>query len=263
MSRKVRRGAGYELTLELRDDAFLDTPRRAQREWLLNRLVRESADELVHLDALVPTMVAGTDPELPADRSQGALADEQIMEDWQIPLMARMAEAVAAGGGDVLEIGMGRGVAADFVQRHAPRSHTLVECNDAVAAGFERWRVGYPDRDIRLLHGLWQDRVPDMDRYDGILFHTYPLSHGEFVETVVRGATFAEHFFDTARTLLRPGGVFTYLSNERDSLGRAHQRALLARFPRFELSQVDGLSVPADTRDAFWYDRMVLVKVFG
>ncbi|NIP94473.1 MAG: class I SAM-dependent methyltransferase, partial [Akkermansiaceae bacterium] len=59
---------------------------------------------------------------------------------------------------------------------------------------------------------------------------TYPLTEEEFVNYVAQSSTFAEHFFDTAAAHLRPGGVFTYLTNEIDSLSRAHQRALLKRF---------------------------------
>ena len=40
----------------------------------------------------------------------------------------------------------------------------------------------------------------------------------EFVEFVANSSTFAEHFFSTASQHLRPGGRFTYLTNEIDSL---------------------------------------------
>ena len=81
-----------------------------------------------------------------------------------------------------------------------------------------------------------------------------------FFQSVLGSATFAEHFFATAARLLREGGVFTYLSNEVDSLSRAHQRALFRHFSRLAASVVP-LSVPADVKDTWWADTMVAVEV--
>ncbi len=39
------------------------------------------------------------------------------MEDWQTPLMQAMARHVTETHGDVLEIGFGRGVSAEFIQQ--------------------------------------------------------------------------------------------------------------------------------------------------
>ena len=59
------------------------------------------------------------------------------------------------------------------------RSHTIVECNDSVVERFHAWKAAYPERDIRLLHGKWQDLTDRMAQYDGIFFHTYPLDETE------------------------------------------------------------------------------------
>ena len=77
----------------------------------------------------------------------------------------------------------------------------------------------------------------------------------------MQGVTFAEHFFATARELLRPDGVLTYLTNEVDSLSRAHQRTLFRHFGRFTLSTIDELDIPEDTKDALWARRMVVISV--
>jgi len=99
--------------------------------------------------------------------------------------------------------------------------------------------------------------------FDGILFHTYPLSDDEYVERVQRSVTFAAHFFEHAAAHLKPGGRFTYLTMEEDSLSRAHQRLLLEHFASFNISQLTGLDVPEDTRDAHWAKSMVLVEAIG
>jgi guanidinoacetate N-methyltransferase len=261
MIKRIKRGGGYELVLEISDDNFINPPRADQRNWLLNRWMKESSQELVHLDAMTQSFIKGGGKGVDFDRAQAELDDKNIMEDWQIPVMQQMASAVATGGGDVLEIGMGRGIASSFIQDHNPRSHTLVECNEFIVSQFDQWKAAYPGRDITMMPGMWQDRVPDMATYDGLLFHTYPLSEQDFVEQVVQGVTFAEHFFETASKLLNPGGIFTYLSNETDSFSRAHQRALFNHFSEVTLSLIKDLNIPDDTEDALWYPQLVMVKV--
>lgn len=260
MTRRIHRTGEFQVTLEIKQDSFLRPPRDAQRNWMLNRSIREFADELVHLDAKAPSFVSGSDGLSMSDRTQGSLSDDEIMEDWQIPVMQAMADVVTATHGDVLEIGFGRGVASDMIQKPGVRSHTIVECNDSVIARFNSWKERHPSADIQILEGRWQDRVNDIQQYDGIFFHTFPLNEEDFVEQVVQSVTFASHFFPTAVAHLKPGGVFTYLTNEFDSLSRGHQRALFEHFSSFTLSKVNDLSVPKDTRDAMWANSMVIVE---
>lgn len=260
MTRRIKRTPDFEISLTIKRDEFLRPPRDAQRAWILNQALREFTDDLDHLDKLARSFVPGSESSGIEDRTQATLEDSEIMEDWQIPIMRAMADAVSTEGARVLEIGFGRGVASGFVQDRRPATHTLVECNDSVVARFHAWKEQYRDRDIRLIHAKWQDATDRLDVYDGILFHTYPLNNDEFIETVGGSATFAEHFFATASKHLAPGGAFTYLTNEIDSLSRAHQRALLRHFARIQLSVVDGLEVPAETRDAMWGQSMVIVK---
>jgi guanidinoacetate N-methyltransferase len=187
------------------------------------------------------------------------LSDVQIMEDWQLPLMAAMARIAATGAGDVLEIGYGRGVSAAMIQAHGVRSHTIVECNPSVIERFERWRATLPDRALRLVPGLWQDVIDALGQFDAVFFHTYALDEDEAIELVAGSVTFAAHFFPVAAAHLRPGGRFTYLSNEVDSLSRAHQRLLFEHFRSVRVERV-ALELPADVQDAWWADSMVVVE---
>jgi guanidinoacetate N-methyltransferase len=227
---------------------------------MLNRFVKEAADDLVALDEAARHFVRGAEPVAMTDRGQALLSDEEIMEDWQIPIMEAMARAVTDTHGDILEVGFGRGVASSLIQEQGVRSHTIVECNAHVIEGFPRWKGRYPGRDIRLVEGMWQDVVRSLGPYDGIFFHTYPLTEQDFAEQVVRSVTFAEHFFPVAERLLRPGGRFSYLTNEADSLSRGHQRLLFRHFSSFALSRVTDLPLPDDTRDAHWAPEMVIVQ---
>jgi guanidinoacetate N-methyltransferase len=258
MTRKLRRHQAYELSLEIRDDAFIRPPHDAQRNWLLNRFLREAGEDLQALDAIARRFVPGGQRELPADMRDAELSDDEIMEDWQLPLMEAMAGVAARTGGDVLEIGFGRGILAGMIQRAGVRSHTIVECNPYVLGRFDRWRETLPDREIRIVPGLWQDVIDSLGEFDAVVFHTYALDEDEAVELLSRSVTFAAGFFPVAAAHLRPGGVFTYLTNEIDSLGRAHQRLLFDHFSDIRLQRVP-LTLPPDVRDAWWADSMVVI----
>jgi guanidinoacetate N-methyltransferase len=260
MTRRIRRHEAFEILVHVKDENFLRPPKEAQRNWLLNRVVKETADDLMALDEAARSFVRGGEPVAMSDRGQALLRDEEIMEDWQIPVMKAMAEAVTDTHGDILEIGFGRGVASSLIQEQRVRSHTIVECNAHVMERATRWASQLPDRKIRLVEGMWQDVVERLDDYDGIFFHTYPLTEQDFAEQVVQSVTFAAHFFPVAERLLRPGGRFSYLSNEADSLSRGHQRLLFRHFSSFLLSRVTDLPLPEDTRDAHWSTEMVSVK---
>jgi len=252
-----------EVTFRLKAPEFISTPRPEQRDWLLRQALAESADDLEHLDRIATRFVPGAPPRLHGDYpdvGERRLERDEIMEDWQVPIMREMARLVASPDRDVLEIGFGRGVAATFVDERRPRSHTIVEPNPfVIEEWFEPWRSERKDRDIRLLRGRWQDVTSELERYDGILFHAFPLDEREFIEHVLESVTYAEHAFGPMAALLRPGGVFTYLTTEIDSLARRHQRALFAHFREISLS-VLSLEIPADTRDAWWADSMVIVR---
>jgi amino acid adenylation domain-containing protein len=255
------RHQAFDVTLRVHDAGFVRPPRDDQRRWLLDRALRELTEDLEHLDGVSARMVPGVaQADTDLDRSQGELTADQIMEDWQTPLMAAMADIVTAQRGDVLEIGFGRGVSAEMIQAGQPRSHTIIEVNEAgIRNFFEPWKRKHPDADIRLVHGRWQDVRAQLGRYDGLFFHAVPLDEREFFDRMVDDVTFAAHFFADAAALLRSGGVFTYLTTEIDSLSRRHQRTLLAHFGSFE-ARVVPLTVPRDTRDAWWADSMVVVR---
>ena len=124
---------------------------------------------------------------------------------------------------------------------------------------FLEWKELLKDKEINLVHGLWQDTMDDLGLFDGIFFHTYPLNEEEYMKYVHGRTTFAEHFFEKAASHLRPGGVFTYFSNEIDSLSRGHQRALFKHFSSVSLKVIN-LELPDDINDTWWADSMVIVK---
>jgi len=256
--RKRKRTGSYELSLEIGDDAFIRPPNEAQRNWLLNRFVREAGADLQALDGIASRFAPGEQRSLPADMRTAELRDDEIMEDWQLPLMDAMASVAARPDADVLEIGFGRGVLATLIQKAGVRSHTIVECNPHVLTRFEQWRSPLAGRDIRIVPGLWQDVIGALGTFDAVCFHTYALDEDEAVELLSNSITFAAGFFPVAAEHLRRGGTFTYLTNEIDSLGREHQRLLLEHFSEVRVRRVP-LSIPPNVRDAWWADSMIAI----
>lgn len=269
MSSWFTRRKPLELSVKISDDAFIQPPDPSQRNWIVTRAMDEMVDDLVHLDTVSRRFVDGSRRDRIDERWESSKAElsstqlvidnQQVMQDWERPYMEAMARVVAAGHGDVLEIGFGMAISATFIQELGVRSHTIVECNEDVQAEFHRWRAKYPDRDIRLLRGRWQEALEGAGEFDAIFFDSYPLTEMEFQEYVVESCTFAEHFFATAAKHLRPGGVFSYYSNEIDSLSRRHQRALLKHFREISFTVCEPLYPPRDC-NYWWADSMVVTK---
>ena len=253
----------FEIHLRLKNQRFINPPRKTQKEWLISQLLNEVADDLIDLDRVSKRFVPGYDLAnrgYISDVSHSELEEQVILEDWQIPIMKSMARQVSETHGDVLEIGFGRGVSATFIQEGGVRSHTIIECNEySVKNFYEPWKENYLESTINLIQGRWEDIEKQLGLFDGIFFHAFPLNEEEFIQYVVNSITFAEHFFPVAASHLRENGVFTYLTTEINSLGRRHQRALLKHFNSLTLS-LESLSIPKETKDAWWADSMVIVK---
>lgn len=265
----IQRKPEFEVFLKINKDEFLTPPRSNQRNWLLRRALDEFSDDLLALDDVSKRFVSGsdradiarswTDSHAEYRPSELIIEGQQVMQDWEAPLMKAMADIVTEQRGDVLEVGFGMGISASYIQAGQPRSHTIIECNRDVMQAFGEWAERYHGRDIRLVQGRWQDVVDDLGMFDGVFFDTYPASEAEFEESVINSINFAEGFIPVATKLLRPGGVFTYYTNEIDSFSRRHQRFLLSHFSSFTLSVVRSL-LPPDDCHYWWADSMVLVK---
>ena len=156
----------------------------------------------------------------------------QVMQDWESPLMRKMAESVTRPGTAILEIGYGLGLCTDFVQAREPRLHVVVEANrDVFDLARRRHQSAIEAGRMHLLDGFWEDMVEGslirqgvLNGYDGIIFDTFPLRSSD-----LRKNHFP--FFPAARKLLARGGAFTYYSDEADELSPSHRDALSMGFP--------------------------------
>ena len=261
--RRIRRSEGYEVQLTIKEDNFINPPRTIQRSAVINRALKEFSADIEAIDEQTKHFVSGnvaTEIREINDRTHTKLSDQEIMEDWQIPLMQGMADVICETQGDILEIGFGRGISSDMIQAHQVKSHTIIECNEEVINDyFQEWKEKYQENDIKMIQGLWQDTIDDLGLFDGIFFHTYPLNEEEYMKYVQESITFAEHFFPYASSHLNSGGSFTYFSNEIDSLSREHQRLLLKHFSSFSIHTV-ALNMPEDVKDIWWANSIVVVK---
>jgi SAM-dependent methyltransferase len=259
----------FDLSLEILDPEFIHPPRETQKSWILQRFLDEVTDDLKHLDRLTRRFVSGSHRERIKhewDKSHAHYADtqliienQQVMQDWERPLMQAMADMVTESHGDILEVGFGMGISATKIQEAGVRSHTIIEINEEVTESFDRWRANYPQRNIRLVRGKWQDVVDELGPFDGVFFDAYPLDEAEFLEYIIESVTFAEKFFPAAAKCLRPGGCFTYYTNEIDTFSRRHQRLIFEYFRSLTLSVVRPLH-PPQSCNYWWADSMVVAK---
>jgi amino acid adenylation domain-containing protein len=268
----IRRYPQFEVQLKLKDEEFINPPKEAQRNWLLRRALDELTSDLKHLDVQSRRFVAGSArPRLETvpwgahhaeyDEHNLFIAGQQVMQDWELPLMDAMAKVVTESHGDILEAGFGMALSATCIQKYGVRSYTIMEANDEVVKRFHEWKKQFPGRDIRLLHGRWHDtnhQVAD-ESMDGVFFDTVPTFEDEYLREVIDNVVMAEDFFPIAARVLRPGGIFTWYTNEIDTLSRRHQRLIQKYFRSFEVTVCRPLYPPVDCH--YWFaDSMVVVK---
>jgi guanidinoacetate N-methyltransferase len=267
--RKICRREKFDVTVEVSDEGFISPPDPSQKNWIITRAIEELADDLDHIDDVSKRFVAGSKrakiheewikSQAKYGDSQLIIDGQQVMQEWERPYMEAMAKVAAETHGDVLEVGFGMGISSSYLQAFGVRSHTIIECNEGVKKEFEKWRAKYDDRKITMVVGKWKDVIGQLGAYDSIFFDTYPLTEDEFNDYVIEDVTFAAHFFESAYEHLRKGGVFTYYSNEIDSLSRRHQRRLFDYFETVSLSVVHPLFPPRDC-NYWWADSMVLIR---
>lgn len=178
-----------------------------------------------------------------------------VMEDWETSYMKELADIATSKGGVILELGFGMGISADFIQNANVTKHIIVEANHEVADKARAFgqKAAHP---VEVLEGLWEkviDQVPDSS-IDGILFDTYPLS-----ELEIHKNHFG--FFRTAYAKLKPGGVFTYYSDEINSYHPVHlQRLIDAGFKKESIKgRVVPISPPRDCQ--YWKSNTILAPV--
>jgi len=95
----------------------------------------------------------------------------QVMMDWEHPIMSASADYVTQGGGKILEIGFGMGIASGYIQSHSISSHTIVENHPQVISKSREWVSGKSN--VTIVSQSWQEVTQSLGTFDGIFFDDF------------------------------------------------------------------------------------------
>ena len=137
---------------------------------------------------------------------------------WEHGLMKEHALIACHNRGDVLEIGYGMGIAANYIQSMSPVSHTIVESHGQVLHRLRPWAA---QRDsVILVEGEWYQIRHQLRKYDGVFFDTF--NDDEY-----------KRFGECAFDLVKPGGLITFWNSEP---GPRNVYGLPATYKRIEIN---------------------------
>lgn len=173
-----------------------------------------------------------------------------VMEAWETPYMHRLAEIATSRGGKVLELGFGMAISASAIQSHSIQEHWVIEANKDVAKRAAEWAKTTAKSHVEIRNGFSWDVSPTLPdgTFDGILYDTYPLSHG---------AANRHHldFFKEAARLLKPGGIFTYFCPE--SVDISEDEKAMLREVGFDVS-TEQVPVPTPDDCQYWRAKTIV-----
>lgn len=108
-----------------------------------------------------------------------------IMDSVETPLMKEFANIVTENGGDILEIGFGMGISADFIYNSNIKSYTCIEVHPEIYKKALDWSNGKSN--VNIILGNWIDIIPTLNtKYDGIFMDTFEFSNYEKFELYCR-----------------------------------------------------------------------------
>ena len=95
----------------------------------------------------------------------------EVMMDWEDTIMSASAAYACEGGGDILEIGFGMGISANYIQQHTINSHTIIENHPQVITKAQAWAADKSN--VTILEGSWFDIKDTLSTYDGLFYDTW------------------------------------------------------------------------------------------
>ena len=124
----------------------------------------------------------------------------EVMMSWESSIMEKSAEFICQSKGDILEIGFGMGICADYIQAQGVNSHTIIEIHPQV---IERLNIWASDKsNVTVVEGDWNN-VSGLGTYDGIFIDTF-------------GDENWNSFKDFALLKAKSGAKITYWNNFTD-----------------------------------------------
>ena len=101
----------------------------------------------------------------------GNSIEMEVMMDWEDSLMKKHADYVCINGGDILEIGFGMGISANYIQQNNPASHTIIENHPQIIKKAKEWASDKPN--VTIIEGDWYEVKDSLSTYDGIFYDTF------------------------------------------------------------------------------------------
>ena len=125
----------------------------------------------------------------------------EVMMSWEAPIMEKSAEYICQSKGDVLEIGFGMGICADYIQAQGVNSHTIIEIHPQILERLNTWASSKSN--VTVIEGDWSS-VGGLSTYDGIFLDTF-------------GDDNLDMFKDFATAKAKSGAKVTYWNNSEDT----------------------------------------------
>ena len=122
----------------------------------------------------------------------------EVMMSWEAPIMEKSAEFICYNKGDILEIGFGMGICADYIQAQGVNSHTIIEIHPQILERLNTWASGKSN--VTVVEGDWNS-VSGLGTYDGIFLDTFADDS-------------LNNFKTFALSKIKSGGKITYWNNE-------------------------------------------------
>ena len=94
----------------------------------------------------------------------------EFMMSWEALIMEKSAEFICQSKGDILEIGFGMGICADYIQVQGVNSHTIIEIHPQIIERLNAWANGKSN--VTIIEGDWSS-VGGLGTYDGIFIDTF------------------------------------------------------------------------------------------
>ena len=98
------------------------------------------------------------------------VSDMEVMMNWESPIMEKSAEYICQSKGDILEIGFGMGICADYIQAQGVNSHTIIEIHPQILEKLNTWASNKSN--VTIIEGDWSS-VSGLGTYDGIFLDTF------------------------------------------------------------------------------------------
>tara|TARA_R100000773_G_C4182807_1_gene91807 strand:- start:320 stop:838 length:519 start_codon:yes stop_codon:yes gene_type:complete len=108
--------------------------------------------------------------------------------DWEDQILSASAAYVTQNGGDILEIGFGMGISANYIQSHSIDTHTIIENHPDMITKATSWAANKSN--VYIVTSSWYDALQmryvsndgktwqtNLGEYDGIFYNTYGDIH--------------------------------------------------------------------------------------